>query len=78
MGRRMFTCVCHLSCKLFVPYVATKIWDKKKQKYYICPKVIFNESDFVSSSETSDQEPEGTEEPWNNVQIVENHEEREQ
>ena len=41
--------------------------------------LIFNKSYFKTNPETSEQEPEGTEEPLNNVQIeVENDEESEQ
>ena len=61
------------------PQVTTRFWDENKQRCYIRHDVIFNESDFKISPETSEQEPEGTEEPLNNVQIeVEKCEETEQ
>ena len=57
----------------FIGYTETaanyKVWDENKQRCYIRHDVIFNESDFKTSPETSKQEPEGTEEPLNSVQI---------
>ena len=57
----------------FIGYTETagnyKVWDENKQRCYSRHDVIFNESDFKTSPETSKQEPEGTEEPLNSVQI---------
>ena len=63
----------------FIGYTETagnyKVWDEQKQKCYIRHDIIFNESDFTKSSDTSEQESEGTEESLNDVQIeLENHE----
>ena len=65
----------------FIGYTETagnyKVWDDKKQKCYVCHDVIFNENDFSTSSDTSEQEPVSTEEPSEEVQIeLENQEER--
>ena len=56
-----------------------KVWDESKQRCYVRHNVIFNESDFKTSLETSEQEPEGIEEPLHNVQVeVKKYEETEQ